>query len=138
MVKKYKKGSKVFKKKTWKYPTISNYRCNEGLYILLFVIVETAGAVCRRTDKIVVKWYDADRGVLTIIQFRMAIQIAQENMKTTHAQFVVTMITNALETLKFIAKEESGQGKMGKPPHQTANIYVSTIRIRHFEYCVAE
>ena len=68
----------------------------------------------------------------------MAIQIAQENMKTTHAQFIVTMITNALETLKFIAKEESGQGKMGKPPHQTANIYVSAIRIRHFEYCVAE
>ena len=85
-----------------------------------------------------VKWYDADRGVLTIIQFRMAIQIAQENMKTTHAQFIVTMITNALVTLKFIAKEESGQGKMGKPPHQTANIYVSAIRIRHFEYCVAE
>ena len=85
-----------------------------------------------------VKWYDADRGVLTITQFLMAIHPAKENMKTTHAQFIVTMNTNALETLKFIAKEESGQGKMGKPPHQTANIYVSTISMTHFEYCVAE
>ena len=52
----------------------------------------------------------------------MAIQTAQENVKTTHAQFIVTMNTNALETIKFIAKEESGQGKMGKPLHQTADI----------------
>ena len=69
-----------------------------------------------------VKWYDADRGVLTITQFLMDIHPAQENMKTTHAQFIVTMNTNALETLKFIVKEESGQGKMGKPLHQTAGI----------------
>ena len=43
-------------------------------------------------------------------------------MKTTHAQFIVTMNTNSLETLKFIVKEESGQGKMGNPDHQIAKV----------------
>ena len=57
-----------------------------------------------------VLWYDADRGVLTITQFLMAIHRVQEIMKTTHARFIVTTNTNSLETLKFIAKEESGQG----------------------------
>ena len=67
-------------------------------------------------------WYDADRGVLTITQFLMAIHRVQENMKTTHARFIVTTNTNSLETLQFIAKEESGQGELGKPLHQTVNI----------------
>ena len=83
-------------------------------------------------------WCDADRGVLTTTQYLMAVHRVQENMKTTHAQFIVTTTTNALETLKFIAKEESGQGKMGRPLHQPVDIYVSTIIIEHFEYCVAE
>ena len=69
-----------------------------------------------------VLWYDADRGVLTITQFLMAIHRVQENMKTAHARFIVTTNTNSLETLKFIAKEESGQGEMGKPLHQSVNI----------------
>ena len=69
-----------------------------------------------------VLWYDADRGVLTITQFLMAIHRVQENTKMTHARFIVTTNTNSLEILKFIAKEEYGQGEMGKPLHQTVNI----------------
>ena len=69
-----------------------------------------------------VLWYDADRGVLTITQFLMAIHRVQENTKMTHARFIVTTNTNSLETLKFIAKEEYGQGEMGTPLHQTVNI----------------
>ena len=43
-------------------------------------------------------------------------------MKTTHAQFIVTMNTNSLETLKFIVKEESGRGKTGNPLHQIVKV----------------
>lgn len=48
--------------------------------------------------------------------------VAMVAMKTTHAQFIVTMNTNSLETLKFIVKEESGRGKTGNPLHQIVKV----------------
>lgn len=43
-------------------------------------------------------------------------------MKMTHAQFIVTTITNSKEILKSTVKGESGQSKADNPPHLTAKI----------------
>ena len=70
-----------------------------------------------------VPWYDADRDVLTVSQFLMDISHVQELvMKRTHAQFIVTTITNLKETRKSTVTEGSGQSKAENPPHLTAKI----------------
>ena len=70
-----------------------------------------------------VPWYDADRDVVTVTQFLMDIPHVRELvMKMTHAQFIVTTITDLKETLKSTVTEESGQSKAEDPPHLTAKI----------------
>ena len=84
--------------------------------------MKPADADWRGVDKSVVTWYDADRNVLIVTQYLMVTSHVPEVMKTIHARFIVTAITNSREYPKSIVKEEPGQTMMDNPLHPTVKV----------------